>query len=145
MDTSFKPEIILQNLSPEVKSFIYQAILEFEPFSTSDTVISVIAKNPLGLLTQNEEVDEETTTFAFDVSELPTKTRLKKMYRIAISITEDGGRIEAEGLHANIYEAITAAKNKLLHTLAEIQDDIVSKQDRQMQIRQAMAAGGSVH
>jgi ribosome-associated translation inhibitor RaiA len=119
--------------------------LEFEPFSTSDTVISVIAKNPLGLLTQNEEVDEETTSFAFDVSELPTKTRLKKMYRIAISITEDGGRIEAEGLHANIYEAITAAKNKLLHTLAEIQDDIVTKQDRQMQIRQAMAAGGSVH
>jgi ribosome-associated translation inhibitor RaiA len=145
MDTSFKPEIILQNLSPEVKSFIYQAILEFEPFSTSDTVISVIAKNPLGLLTQNEEVDEETTSFAFDVSELPTKTRLKKMYRIAISITEDGGRIEAEGLHANIYEAITAAKNKLLHTLAEIQDDIITKQDRQMQIRQAMAAGGSVH
>jgi ribosome-associated translation inhibitor RaiA len=144
MDTPFKPEIILQNLSPEVKSFIYQIILEFEPFSTPETVISVVAKNPLGLLTEMDDPDEN-TAFAFDLFDLPKKGALKKMYRIAISITESGSRIEAEGLHENIYEAISSAKAKLLHTLDEIQNDVVSAQDRHMQIRQAMAAGGSLH
>lgn len=144
MDTPFKPEILLQNLGPEVKSFIYQAISDFEPFCTPQTLISVIAKNPLGLLTL---VDDENVnvTHAFDTTDLPKKTQLKKMYRIAISLTEDGSKIEAEGLHENIFEAIRAARDKMLSTLTEIQNDVISAQDRYMQIREAMAAGGSVH
>ena len=78
MKKAFNPEVLMQNLGPEVKSFIYQTILDFEPFSTPETVISVVAKNPLELLSQ---VDDEAgnVTHAFDLSSLPKKTTLKKM------------------------------------------------------------------
>jgi ribosome-associated translation inhibitor RaiA len=146
MDTPLKPEIFVENLGPEVKSFIYQTILEFEPFTTPETVVSVIAKNPLELLNFTaQEEDDNTTILHSEHGELPSKTRLKKMYRIAISLTEEGQTIQAEGLNENIYESITEAKNKLLKTLNEIQNDVISNQDRNAQIRHAMAAGGEVH
>ncbi len=144
MSKTFNPEVLLQNLGPEVKSFIYQAILDFEPFSTPETVIAVVAKNPLELLSQVEE-ESENVTLAFDRTDLPKKTVLKKMYRIAISLTEDGQKIESEAIHENIYDAIRLAKDHLVAALQQIHDDIVSNQDRYVQIRQAMAAGGEVH
>ena len=144
MKKAFNPEVLMQNLGPEVKSFIYQTILDFEPFSTPETVISVVAKNPLELLSQ---VDDEAgnVTHAFDLSSLPKKTTLKKMYRIAISLTEQDQKIEAEAIHENIYDAIRLAKEHLVETLTKIQDDVISNQDRHMQIRHAMASGGEVH
>ena len=36
----------LEAMEPEVKAFIYQTIIEFEPFITPSTLISVIAKDP---------------------------------------------------------------------------------------------------
>ena len=32
--------------TPEVKSFIYQQIVDFEPFLTSSSLVSVISKQP---------------------------------------------------------------------------------------------------
>lgn len=144
MDTPFKPEVILENLGPDVTSYIYQIILEFEPFTTPETVVSVVAKNPLDLLTTQNE-DNETENILTDFETLPSRTKLKKMYRIAITITDSGTSLSAEGLHQNIFEAIRIAKDKLVKTLSEIQDDVISNQDRHIQIRHALAAGGSVH
>ena len=144
MKAPFNPEVLVQNLGPEVKSFIYQSIMDFEPFSTPETVISVVAKNPLELLSQVDE-EAENVTHAFDLQSLPKKTILKKMYRIAISLTESGQKIESEAIHENIYDAIRLAKEHLVDTLTKIQDDIISSQDRHMQIRHALASGGDVH
>lgn len=147
MDTPLKREIQIENLGPEVTSYIYQIILEFEPFTTPDTMVSVVAKNPLELIKFSAPIDDsdDTTVLHADHGALPAKAELKKMFRIAISLTEEGQTIQAEGLHANIYEAITAAKNKLLKTLNEIQNDVISNQDRHAQIKHALAAGGNLH
>ncbi len=133
MKTPLNSRLDLENVSPEVKSYIYQTISEFEPFSTPETVIAVLAKDPLKLITQLEADGVN-----YD------RTQLKKMYRISISLTEEGAKIEEEGLHEDIYEAIRIAKDKLLKALTEIQDDVISNQDRHMQINEALA-GGSVH
>jgi len=141
MADTLKPKIDLQNLPPEVKSYIFQALMDFEPFTTPQTQVSVIAKDPLGLLTNDEHEDSTD----YDHGQIPERKKLRKMYRISITLSEDGGVLSAEGLHEDIYEAIKIAKNKLLVTLNEIQDEIISNSERHQQIRHAIAAGEEVH
>lgn len=133
MEPSLNPEIALSNVDPEVKSYIYQSIVEFEPFITKQTVISVLARDPLRLVYQLEA-----DGVSYDRKEL------KKMNRISISLTEDGNKLEEEGVHLDIFEAIKIAKNRLLKTLTEIQDSVVSNQDRAIQIN-TVRQNGSVH
>lgn len=122
---------LLKDIGPEVKSYIYQSILEFEPFTTPECVVSIVAKDPLKLMNQSDT----------DSNEKLDAKKLNKMYRIAIIITEEGTKVEAEALHESIYEAIRLAKENLLAHLREIQDSVVSAQDRQVQIQTALASG----
>lgn len=126
MKPPFKSQDDLIDLGPEVKSYIYQTIIEFEPYSTPQTQVSVIAKNPLRLRKQLLE----------DGVDIP-KQKLQKMWRISISIFENGARVEQEALHENILEAIKAAKDKILKVLGDMQDRAISSSDRQQQINDA--------
>lgn len=98
--------------TPEVKSFIYQQISDFEPFLTSSSLVSVVSKEP------NE-----------------IKHREPRAHNILISIKEDGVSLQEEGSSDNIYEAILEAKNKLYKRLVSIQDSVVSQLDRIAQLR----------
>ena len=114
----------------DVKSYIYQTIAEFEPFTTAETEITVIAKDPLKLISQLEAdgVDYD-------------RTELKKLHRICITLTEEGAKLEEEGIHQDVYEAIKIAKDKLVKVLIEIQDSVISNQDRAVQINEALQNG----
>lgn len=125
--TPFKPNVNLENLGPEVKSYIYQTLQEFEPYCSPQTIVSVIAKDPLKLISRYEADGIE-----YD------HTKLKKMWRISISLAEEGSKIQEEGVHEDIYGAIRIAKEKLLKNLAEIQDAVISNQDRTAQINMAL-------
>lgn len=127
-----KAELQVEEVHPEVKSYIHQILQEFDPFTTPDTSIIVIARDPLKLLSQ---VDEHLK------AELPARKLLKKMFRIGIQLTEDGTTLEEEGLHEDIYEAIKIAKDKLIKQLNEIQDEMMSAQERTSQIQTAKASG----
>ncbi len=121
------PSVKLLEKSPEVKSYIYQQILEFEPFVTSDTVIAVIARDPKKLMLQLESEGK---------TELIEK--LPKMYRIAIILKEGDTKIQDEGLADDIFEAIKIAKEKLLVRLQAIHDSVISKSERLQQIQNAL-------
>jgi hypothetical protein len=134
METPFKSSFDLSNVSPEVKSYIYQTILEFEPFTTPETVVAVVAKDPLKLISQLEADEQDCD-----------RTELKKMYRISISLVEEGTKIEEEGLAEDIYDAIKIAKDKLIAVLGEIQDSVISSQDRTVQINTILQHSGTIH
>ncbi len=121
------PSVKLLEKSPEVKSYIYQQILEFEPFVTADTVIAVIARDPKKLMLQLESEGK---------TELIEK--LPKMYRIAIILKEGDTKIQDEGLADDIFEAIKIAKEKLLVRLQAIHDTVISKSERLQQIQNAL-------
>ena len=89
--------------SPEVKSYIYQMISEFEPYVTPQTVVSVIAKDPSKLALQYEADGKE-----FDEEDL------KSLYRISITLKEGDAKIAAEGVDKDIYTAIRIAKDLLM-------------------------------
>ncbi len=123
MQTLPNPTIELIEQNPDVKSFIYQQIAEFDGFVTPQTVVAVVARDPRKLALQYE-----TDGIEFSRSEL------KKLYRIAIVLNEADAKVEAEGVHEDIYEAIKMAKDNLLKKLVEIQDSVISQQDRIIEI-----------
>lgn len=119
MTTLRIPTIELIEQNPEVKAFIYQQLSEFEPFLTPETIVSVVAKDPLKLALQYETEGKE-----FD------KRKMKKQHRIAIVLNNSGTTVEGEGVHKDIYQAIKLAKVSLLKHLQEIQDTVISQKDR---------------
>jgi ribosome-associated translation inhibitor RaiA len=116
----------LEAMEPEVKAFIYQTIIEFEPFITPSTLISVIAKDPKKSTKGGQKKSENQT------------------WRISISLSEDGTTLEEEASDDNIFSAITQAKDKLVKVLGEIQDSVISNQDRTAQINH-IRDSGTVH
>lgn len=127
-----QPHLDLQDVNPEVLSYVYQSLMEFQPYTTESTEMAVIAKDPLKLLNKAE------------AGPLPPKKELKKMFRISISLADQGTKIEAEGLDTDIFVAIRIAKDKLLRELESIHDSVVSASERNQQIQSAMG-GHSVH
>ena len=119
---------LLEN-NPEVTSYIYQQITEFEPYISSETVFAVVAKDPTQL--------ENLTEIPGDIRD---KKALKKMFRISMSLTENGTTIEAEGVASDIFSAIKQAREKLSVHLAAIHDSMVSQKEREKEIETFMSA-----
>lgn len=119
---SHLPNQQLLDTDPEIKSYIYQQISEFQPFVTPETVVAVVAKDPRKL---GSELN------------IP-KEKLKKMYRIAIVLREGDTEIQDEALEENVFLAIRAAKDKLLTRLASIQNEVQSESERMYQINMAI-------
>lgn len=107
-----KLEMVPIEETPEVKSFIYQQIVDFEPFLTETSLVSVVSKSP----------------------EDYRKVKGTQAHTILISIRENGVSLEEEATSENIYEAILEAKNKLVKKLVSIQDSVISQRDRIAQI-----------
>lgn len=117
----------LLETDPEVKSYIYQQLSEFEPYVSPETVVAVVSRDPRKLLLQFEADGRQTT-----------KEELSKLFRIAIVLKEGDTQLQEEGLHENVFEAIRLAKQSLLKKLEMIQDSVISNQDRVAQINDAL-------
>lgn len=124
MSKKVKPTQELLETNPDVKAFIYQQIVEFESFVTPETKVTVVARNPRRLMAQYDNPSDA--------------EYLKNSHRIAVVLVEDGASIEAEGVHPNIFTAIAMAKENLMLKLIEIQESVISPQERQMAINQAL-------
>ena len=118
-------EVLDEN--PEIRSFIYQQIVDFENFVTPQTMVAVMVKDPLKLISKLEAEGKNIS-----------KKKLSKMYRIAIVLKEDDTKLQEEGLHEDIFEAIKMAKAKLIKKLEAIQDQVITYQERVEQINQAL-------
>lgn len=130
-DTNFlKNTLELIENDPEIKSYIYQQILDFNQFVTPETLVMVIARDPQG------SYENESDATDFEPSDEHDETRNFK-YRIAVILKEDDSSIEAEAYDNDIFEAIRKAKDKLVAELIEIQNEIENPQDRMKAIQEA--------
>lgn len=127
MSSLLNPSIELLEHDPEVKSYIYQQIVEFEPYVTPETTVAVVARDPKKLMLRYETEGRE-----FD------RDKMKKMFRIAIVLKEGDTQIQEEGLHEDVFQAIKLAKDALMKKLVAIQDSIVTNQERTEQINFAL-------
>lgn len=101
---------------PEVKSFIYQQISEFAPYVTPETLVVVLARDPLAQQEKKVSADD---------------------FRIAIVLKEDDASIEAEAYSPNIFDAIRLAKESMISRLSEIQNKVENSKDRLKAIKDA--------
>lgn len=113
--------------TPEVKSYIYQQLTELEPYITPQTVIEVISKDPRKLALQFEAEGKD-----FDMESL------RSHYRMSITLSDGQAKVFAEGLDPDIFAAVRKAKEILLKQLIEIQDKVVTQQERNIAIHQAL-------
>lgn len=123
MSNNLNSQLELIEDNPEVTSYIYQQLSEFEPYISPNTVFAVIAKDPTKLANRFESEGAH-----FD------KASLRKMFRISMSLTENGTTLEAEGLSTDIFSAIKMAREKLSKHLQQIHDDMVSNKEREKEI-----------
>ena len=121
-----RTEKLIQD-DPDLKSFVYQQIAEFQPYVTPTTIAAVIAKDPQKLAMELELKGQGRST-----------NQLALLHRVAIRLKDGDSSIQQEAHHENIYEAIRMAKEKLLIRLDEIQDEVISKKDRIDEINQAL-------
>jgi hypothetical protein len=136
-----KTTLDLLETDPEVKSFIYQQILDFNPFVTPETLVMVIARDPnTSYLSEAEaEVITEEDSEFFDRHRVEEETAIasKFNYRIAVILKDGDGQIEAEAFANDIFEAIRSAKDRLVERLVQIQEEIESPQERLNAIKDA--------
>ena len=141
-----KNTLDLIETDPEIKSYIYQQILDFNPFVTPETLVMVIARNPKATYSKatsgvqtNQQFEASYEDEAYDNHEdgeiNPELTKLK--YRIAIILKDGDNSIESEAFNNDIFDAIRIAKETLIERLIEIQNEIESPQDRMLAIQQA--------
>lgn len=116
-------KLIDQN--PEMRAYIYQILQEFEPFVTPHTKVLVLTRDPMKLASKLE----------LEGIEMASED-LKKMHRVSIILDESGTKIESEGLHEDLYDAVQLAKDSLLGQLWKIQDRVVSASERNSAIQQ---------
>lgn len=121
-----RTEQLIQN-DPDLKSFVYQQIAEFQPYVTPTTVAAVLARDPQKLALELELKGQGRSP-----------SQLALLHRISIRLKDGDSSIQQEAHHENIYEAIRLAKEKLLNRLDEIQDTVISKKDRIDEINQAL-------
>ena len=119
-----KNTLKLLESDPEVTSFIYQQILDFNPFVTPETLVMVIARDPQ-------------VPVATEDGEYEAIIDHNYRYRIAVVLKDADTSIEAEAFDNNIFEAIRLAKENLLGRLIEIQNEIENPKDRMLAIQQA--------
>lgn len=132
-DSSFlKTTLDLLETDPEVKSFIYQQIIDFNPFVTPETLVMVIARDPRATYAEGSDEEED----YFEDDEMASEEKQYK-YRIAVILKEGENSIEAEAYHDDIFEAIRLAKDRLIDRLLEIQEEVESPQDRINAIKDA--------
>lgn len=109
MNNSQLTTLKIINSDPELRSYIYQQLAEFEPYLTPQTQVLVLSK----------------------------ESKNKNLHRISIVLSEDSTKIEADATHKDIYQSVRLAKQKLLKHLEAIHDEIISNQDRMIQLEQA--------
>ena len=133
-----KTTLDLLETDPEVKSFIYQQIVDFNPFVTPDTLVMVIARDPHATYSSAaEEAEDEDTDFTDYSDDESEAVEENYKYRIAIVLKEGDSSIEAEAFNDDIFEAIRLAKEALVARLLEIQEEVESPSDRMNAIKDA--------
>ncbi len=108
---------------PEVKAHIYQQLTEFEPYLLPGSHIAVL------------------------IRDRKEATNRKKGVVVTFSLSAEGGQIHGKGAAADVYEAAKIAKDDILKQFDSIQNQLVSAQDREVEINEIMTnpTGQTLH
>ncbi|MEI7973126.1 MAG: hypothetical protein WCH11_02030 [Bdellovibrio sp.] len=130
-----------ETLSPEDLESLHQVLHALEAFSVPETLVTVSVKDP------SESVDPTDGDEKADFPDLKGRRlgESARIQRICIAMTTDGNTVEAEAVGESLHEALVKAKDRLLHTLYELQNAAVSNNERQAEIFGAISGEHLIH
>lgn len=116
----------------ELQAYIYQQVSEIEPYLVPNTQVAVVVQSV-----------EEAAKPADEVAAQKTKPATPKiLVKLVASIA--AGKIEAEGIDNDIYQAISNAKTYLLYQIEAISNSEDSE-ERDMKVRNLINGNYLIH
>lgn len=106
---------------PEVKAHVYQQLTDLEKFSISaSSMVVLMRKTPAS--------KSGRSTFAVD-----------------LVVSFGASRLESSGRAHNVFEAVNRAKFEMEQQLQEVQNALISSQDREIAIQSLLYGTGRIH
>ena len=112
----------LQGVSRSQKAYIYQQLVDFEPFLTPYT----------SLLIEHHHIKMK-------------KGKNEKSHFVRIILMEGEVQLEAEAKGFHVFDAIQVAKKHLMLHLQKIQENVISSRERNSQIHHILFNTGTLH
>lgn len=107
--------LLLQSLDPDIRAFVYQQMNDFVPFFLPDSQVAV--------LVEEEEQSKK------------DKDSPARQFFVTITLTGGGAYVESKAAGIDVIEATKAAKDKLLEQLTTLQNELMSSQEREEELR----------
>lgn len=105
----------------EFKAHIYQQLIDLQPFLSPDSQVAVLVQQ------EQDDVDEH------------------PVYALTLAASFGDYRLESEGRDADLYEAFSIAKRKMLQQLEEWYNAAVDTSERDAQINSLIEGGQTLH
>ena len=106
----------LQGIGRSQKAYIYQQLVDFEPFLTPHT----------SLIIEHHRLQE-------------------KNHCVRIILMEGEAQIEAEAKGLHVFDALQSAKQHLLLHLQKVQETVINSKERDIQIHHILFNSGTLH
>lgn len=115
------PSVATVENDREFKAHIYQQLVDLQPFLSPDSQVAVLVQQD-----QDELEDEDA-------------------YALTLVATLGDYRLESEGRDADLYEAFSIAKRKMLQQLEEWYNAAIDSTERDEQINTLLDGGYTIH
>ena len=124
-NTAVKSNGTSHEMDPELKAYIYQHLMDIQPYLLANAQVAVLVQRAEDELSQSENDEPD--------------------HVVTLVATLNEGRMEAEGQDADIYEAFNKAKEAMIHQLAEIQNSMMDPAEREVEVRAALNGTYTLH
>ena len=114
-------------MDPELKAYIYQHLMDLQPYLVNNAQIAVLVQRPT-------QLDKESLSAEHEPE-----------YLVTLTATLDEGKMEAEGYDDDIYQAFIKAKDQMIHHLAEVQNLMMDPAEREVEVRAALSGALTLH
>ena len=126
------PPIAQKALDKELQAYIYQQVSEIEPYLVPNTQVAVLVQSI------EEKAKSADEVAAKKLKATPPKILVKLVASIA------AGKIEAEGIDVDVYQAISNAKNYLMFQIEAISNSEDSE-ERDTKVRNLINGNFLIH
>ena len=118
----------------EFKAYIYQQLVDLQPFLDPDSQISVLVQLDPGAHDEDADGSENSEEHDDEMS-------------IGLSLVATVGeyQIEAEGRDHDMYEAFALAKQAMIHQIEEFYSAAIDSNERETEIRSMLTGASTIH
>jgi ribosome-associated translation inhibitor RaiA len=118
----------------ELKAYIYQQLVELQPYLIADSQMAVTVQ-------QIVPGKEEQPVAAPENDDTPQPGD----YLVKLVTTIEDGKLTAEGIGDDVYDAFCAAKGAMVEQLSQLQNALMDPSEREEEIQSYLDGSRTIH